>query len=71
MELEDGADGCVLRFSRRELRLPARVFAAVEFATAREVFAVRDAYGVSVGELKALYLRGDAAGWEAFDANTR
>ena len=29
------------------------------------------AYGVSVGELKALYLRGDAAGWEAFDANTR
>ena len=71
VELEDGADGCVLRFSRRELRLPARVFAAVEFATAREVFAVRDAYGVSVGELKALYLRGDAAGWEAFDANTR
>ncbi len=29
------------------------------------------AYGVSVGELKVLYLRGDAAGWEAFDANTR
>ena len=29
------------------------------------------AYVVSVGELKALYLRGNAAGWEAFDANTR
>ena len=29
------------------------------------------AYGVSVWELKALYLRGDAAGWEASDANTR
>ncbi len=42
VELEDGAEECVLRFSRRELRLPARVFAAIEFATAREVFAVRD-----------------------------
>ena len=42
VELENGADACVLRFSQRELSLPARVFAAVEFATAREVFAVRD-----------------------------
>ena len=42
VELENGADGCVLRFSRRELRLPTRVFAAVEFVTTRQVFAVRD-----------------------------
>ncbi len=42
VELENGADGCVLRYSRRELRLPSRVFAAVEFMATREVFAVRE-----------------------------
>ncbi len=42
VELENGADACVLRFSQRELSLPARVFAAVEFVTTRDVFAVRD-----------------------------
>ncbi len=42
MELESRADGCVLRFSQRELRLPARVLTAVEFVTTREMFAVQD-----------------------------
>ena len=42
VDLENGADDCVLRFSQRELRLPTRVFAAVEFVTTREVCAVQD-----------------------------
>ncbi len=42
VELENGADGCVLRFSQRELRLPTRVFAAVEFVTTRDVFTVQN-----------------------------
>ena len=42
VDLENSADGCVLRFSQRELRLPARIFAALEFVTTREVCAVRD-----------------------------
>lgn len=42
VESDHTDDGCVLRFSRREVRLPARVLAAVEFVTTRPVFAVRD-----------------------------
>jgi ribosomal protein L16 Arg81 hydroxylase len=42
VELKNDGDHCVLRFSRRELTLPTRVFAAVEFVTTRDVFAVQD-----------------------------
>ena len=57
VELENGADGCVLRFSQRELRLPTRVFAAVEFVTTREVFAVQDLPGCLDAEGKVTLVR--------------
>ncbi len=64
-----GGGGMPMSPSARKHESLSVTLAAESAASALKQIAL--AYGVSVGELKALYLRGDAAGWEASDANTR
>ncbi len=58
IELENHADGCLLRFCHRELKLPGRVRTAVEFITTRELFAVRELPDCIDAEGKVTLARG-------------